>query len=291
MFIRASRLSSRSVPLVRAYSAAAQQHALLKPASEVVQGDAAELDGIQVLVLNRPDARNALSRQMVDELRDYISRLSTGNARVAILHSLGPVFCAGADLRERKGMSQPEVAQFLDDLNAMVCELEALPIPTIAAVPGPALGGGTELALGCDLRTGQKETSFALPETKLGIIPGAGGTQRMTHLLGKSKAMELIFTGRRVGAEEAARLGLIDVLAKDGQTALDAAIDLSKLMLTSAPLSLRAAKQAIKSAPGTPIEQGLKNERAAYKPLLVSEDRLEGLRAFAEKRKPVFQGK
>jgi methylglutaconyl-CoA hydratase len=300
MLVRA--LPRRLPSLARAYSAAAQQHALLKPASELGLGDAADLDGIQVIVLNRPDARNALSRQMVDELRDYISRLSTSDARVAILHSLGPVFCAGADLRERKGMSQPEVARFLDDLNAMVSELEALPLPTIAAVPGPALGGGTELALGCDLRTGQKETSFALPETKLGIIPGAGGTQRMTHLLGKSKAMELIFTGRRVGVEEALRLGrvfalavltpgLIDVLAKDGQSALEAAVDLSKLMLTSAPLSLRAAKQAIKSAPGTPIEQGIKNERAAYNTLLETEDRLEGLRAFAEKRKPVFQGK
>ncbi|CAK9782588.1 ClpP/crotonase [Cutaneotrichosporon oleaginosum] len=287
MFVRARLPAVRA--LTRAYSAPSAQHALLRPASELVSGD--DLDGIQVLVLNRPDARNALSRQMVDELRDYISRLSAGNARVAILHSLGPVFCAGADLRERKGMSQPEVARFLDDLNAMVCELEALPIPTVAAVPGPALGGGTELALGCDLRTGQKETSFALPETKLGIIPGAGGTQRMTHLLGKSKAMELIFTGRRVSADEAVRLGLIDVMAKDGQSALEAAIDLSKLMLTSAPLSLRAAKQAIKSAPGTPIEQGIKNERAAYNTLLETEDRLEGLRAFAEKRKPVFQGK
>lgn len=207
MFIRHA-LPKRALPsLVRTFSVAAKPHALLTPASELVKTDG-DLDGIQVLVLNRPDARNALSRQMVDELREYVSRLSTDkNSRVVIVHGMGPVFCAGADLRERKGMSQPEVAKFLDDLNAMVSELEGLPLPTIAAVPGPALGGGTELALGCDLRTGSKETSFALPETKLGIIPGAGGTQRLTHLLGMPKAMELIFTGRRVSADEAVRLG------------------------------------------------------------------------------------
>lgn len=210
MFVRhALPLPTRFAPLARrALSTAPKPHALLQPASSLVTGGGADLDGIMCLVLNRPDARNALSRQMVDELRSYISKLSTDkNARVVVIHGIGPVFCAGADLRERKGMSQPEVAKFLDDLNAMVCELEDLPLPTIAAVPGPALGGGTELALGCDLRTGSKETSFALPETKLGIIPGAGGTQRLTHLLGMPKAMELIFTGRRVGSEEAQRLG------------------------------------------------------------------------------------
>jgi methylglutaconyl-CoA hydratase len=192
---------------VRSFSVAAKPHARLERASSILPGHA-DLDGVFALVLDRPEARNAMSVQMVDELREAIAKVGADrDARVVLLHSIGPVFCAGADLRERKTMTQPQVAAFLDALNAMVCELEDLPLPTVAVVPGPALGGGTELALGCDLRVGSKDTSFSLPETKLGIIPGAGGTQRMTKLVGMSKAMELIFTGRRVGAEEAARIG------------------------------------------------------------------------------------
>lgn len=226
--------------LTRGIQTTREPHSYLAPAHSLLSTPASETEGISCLVLNRPDARNALSRQMVDEMREAIARTASDiNTRVLVLHSIGPVFCAGADLRERKTMSQPQVAQFLDDLNAMVTELENLPQPTIAAVPGPALGGGTELALGCDLRTGVSGTSFALPETKLGIIPGAGGTQRLTHLLGKAKAMEMIFTGRRVSAEEAARIGLLDVLAKEGESALDAAVALSKLMLTSGELWFR----------------------------------------------------
>lgn len=191
---------------LRCYSAVHKSQARLEPANSLLKRD--DLDGVMAIVMDRPEARNALSMQMVDEMRDAIAAIAKSpSARVIILHSTGPVFCAGADLRERKTMSQPRVAQFLDDLNAMVCELEDLALPTIAAVPGPALGGGTELALGCDLRTGQKETSFTLPETKLGIIPGAGGTQRLTKLLGMSRAMEIIFTGRRIAADEAKQIG------------------------------------------------------------------------------------
>jgi methylglutaconyl-CoA hydratase len=191
---------------LRGYATAPKPHARLEPASALVQGK--DLEGVYAIVMDRPEARNALSVQMVDEMRAAIAKLAADpSARVVLLHSTGKVFCAGADLRERKTMSQPQVAKFLDALNAMVCELEDLPLPTVAVVPGPALGGGTELALGCDLRVGCGETAFTLPEAKLGIIPGAGGTQRMTKLVGMSRAMELIFTGRKVAADEAARIG------------------------------------------------------------------------------------
>jgi len=207
--LRLRLVPTASLPAARAYSASVKPHARLEPASSLVPSSTHDLEGVFAIVMDRPEARNALSVQMVDEMRAAIAKLSTDPAaRVVLLHSTGPVFCAGADLRERKTMTQPQVAAFLDALNAMVCELEDLPLPTVAIVPGPALGGGTELALGCDLRVGGKETSFALPETKLGIIPGAGGTQRMTKLVGMSKAMELIFTGRKVGADEAARIGM-----------------------------------------------------------------------------------
>ncbi|KAL1411545.1 hypothetical protein Q8F55_002507 [Vanrija albida] len=278
----------------RAFSIAAKPHARLEPASALVGKAGAELDlfGVNVLVLDRPEARNALSVQMVHEMRAALDRIKgDAEARIAIVHSTSSVFCAGADLRERKGMTPSEVEAFLNNLNDMVSDLEALGIPTIAAVPGPALGGGTELALGADLRTGEAKTAFVLPETKLGIIPGAGGTQRLTKLVGVAKSLELIYTGRRVAVDEAERLGLLNLVAKDGATAFDAAIDLSSQILTSAPLSLRAAKRAIKAAPYLDIKDGLKYERAAYEPLLSSEDRNEGLRAFAEKRKPNFQGR
>ncbi|TXT08923.1 hypothetical protein VHUM_02397 [Vanrija humicola] len=278
----------------RAFSIGAAPHARLEPASALAGKAHADLDlyGVNVLVLDRPAARNALSVQMVHEMREALDRIAADqDARIAIVHSTSGVFCAGADLRERKGMSPSEVEAFLNNLNDMVSDLEALGIPTIAAVPGPALGGGTELALGADLRTGEAKTAFVLPETKLGIIPGAGGTQRLTKLVGVAKSLELIYTGRRVEVAEAERLGLLNAVAKDGATAFDAALDLSTQILTSAPLSLRAAKRAIKAAPYLDIKDGLKYERAAYEPLLSSEDRNEGLRAFAEKRKPQFQGR
>lgn len=203
-----ARLGRLTLRGVRAFSVGVKPHARLEPATALAPGSGKDLEGVFAIVMDRPEARNALSIQMVDEMRAAIAKLASDPAaRIVLLHTTGNVFCAGADLRERKTMSQPQVATFLDALNDMVSELEDLPLPTVAIVPGPALGGGTELALGCDLRVGSKDTSFALPETKLGIIPGAGGTQRLTKLVGMSKAMELIFTGRKVGAEEAARIG------------------------------------------------------------------------------------
>ncbi|KAJ8698488.1 hypothetical protein PTI98_005194 [Pleurotus ostreatus] len=188
-------------------------------------------------------------------------------------------------------MSQTQVNKFLIDLRAALGKLEALPMPTIAAIDGPALGGGLELSLACDLRVASNSvTKIGLPETKLGIIPGAGGTQRVTRLIGVSRAKDLIFTARSLIASEALEWGLIDYVAPPEQSAHDYAVDLATKISLNAPLALRAAKQAISRAEDLPLESGLDFERASYEVLLKSQDRLEALQAFKEKRTPVFKG-
>ncbi|KAG8998863.1 hypothetical protein FRB93_013430 [Tulasnella sp. JGI-2019a] len=211
---------------------------------------------------------------------------------VLIVRSSQPgSFCAGADLVERRSMSKPEVNKFLADLRAAFSLLEDLPMPTIAAIDGPALGGGLEMALSCDLRVaGASVTKIGLPEAKLGIIPGAGGTQRATRLLGSSKAKTLIFTGRMLTAQDALKWGVVDIMSEENTTAYESALNLAKEINQSAPLALRAAKLAISRAPELDLDSGLSFERACYEPLLSTSDRVEALDAFREKRKPVFKG-
>ncbi|RSH87286.1 hypothetical protein EHS25_003195 [Saitozyma podzolica] len=281
----------------RAYSIASKPHAYLTPflshPSLEFAGNTEGLQGVSCLVMDRPEVKNALSTRMVMEMRESIASVSEDkSARLLLLHTPHPaIFCAGADLRERRTMSSGQVAAFLDSLRSLLMEMEELRVPTIAVVDGFAMGGGCELALGCDLRVGGEHTKLALPETKLGIIPGAGGTQRLTHLVGAARAKELIFTGKRIDGSEAERIGLVNVCAKSPNTAMDEALLLCSQILTSAPLALAAAKSAITSAPHLPLPAGLDLERTLYDPLLLTEDRQEGLRAFAEKRTARFQGR
>jgi len=229
--------------------------------------------------------------RLLEELRGCLEHIQLdSSARVLIVRSSTPnAFCAGADLAERRTMKQPQVTKFLSDLRAALGMLENLPLPTIAAIDGPALGGGLELALACDLRVAAHSvTKIGLPEVRLGIIPGAGGTQRATRLLGVAKAKELIFSARMLGAESAKEFGLIDHVAKGD--AVDRALELAEEMSAGAPLALRAAKIAISRAAELGLESGLDFERACYQPLLLSTDRVEALNAFKEKRKPVFKG-
>ncbi|KAF7798336.1 hypothetical protein EIP86_009557 [Pleurotus ostreatoroseus] len=255
--------------------------------------------GISFLSLNRPKAKNAISLRLLKEFRECIDTVhndvlnsSARSHRVLILRSTTPnAFCAGADLVERRTMSLAQVNTFLADLRAALALLEKLPVPTIAAIDGPALGGGLELALACDLRVAAHDvTKIGLPETKLGIIPGAGGTQRLTRLLGLAKAKNLIFTGRSLTAQDALDYGVVDYVSEPGTTAVDRALKLAEEIVTSAPLALQAAKQAISKAPELDLEHGLDFERASYEVLLKSKDRLEALEAFKEKRAPVFKG-
>ncbi|KAG5648891.1 hypothetical protein DXG03_000240 [Asterophora parasitica] len=212
-------------------------------------------------------------------------------------------------------MSQTQVAKFLADLRDALGKLENLPMPTIAAIDGPALGGGLELSLACDLRVaainvlrGHSVKKIGLPETSLGIIPGAGGTQRAARLLGPSKAKDLIFTARTLNAEEAlawgmtfrscvvsgsrslTRAGLVDYVSSPDTGAFDRALTVAEAIAKNAPLALRAAKQSISRSEDLALETGLDFERASYETLLSSKDRLEALEAFREKRKPVFRG-
>ncbi|KAG8831697.1 hypothetical protein FRC17_002728 [Serendipita sp. 399] len=185
-------------------------------------------------------------------------------------------------------MNTSEVNQFLVDLRSAIRTLENVDVPTIAAIDGPALGGGLELALACDIRVaGRQATKIGLPETKLGIIPGAGGTQRLTRLLGISKAKELVFTGRALSPEQALGYGIVDYVTDLG---LSKAFELAEEMSSGAPLALKAAKLAISRAVELPLEAGLDFERACYQPLLSTKDRVEALSAFQMKRKPNFTG-
>jgi len=249
--------------------------------------------GITCLSLNRPQSKNAISTTLLQQLRESLGTVHFDKStRVLIIRSTAVgSFCAGADLAERRTMSQLQVDKFLSDLRDTLGKLEALPMPTIAAIDGPALGGGLELGLACDLRVaGHAVTKIGLPETALGIIPGAGGTQRIARLLGPAKAKELVFTARALTATEAHEWGLVNYVSDPGTTGFDRALSLAESIARNAPLALRAAKQAISRSSDLALETGLDFERASYETLLDTQDRLEALQAFKEKRQPIFKG-
>ncbi|KAK9802600.1 hypothetical protein WJX73_010926 [Symbiochloris irregularis] len=255
----------------------------------LVQGS----EGIFDLSLKRPKAKNALGRQLLDELLQATHDLMhSTEARCVLLSSkVEGVFCAGADLKERAKMSQTETAVFVSKLRAAFLALENLPMPTIAVVDGLALGGGMELALSCDLRVAGSQAAFAMPETCLGIIPGAGGTQRLPRLIGLPKAKELIFTGRRVQFEEAHSMRLVEHAVHPGQSAHDHALSLAQDIAKGAPIAQRMAKTAMQQGSGVSLQAGMQIEQLCYAQVIPTEDRLEGLRAFAEKRAPKFTGR
>jgi enoyl-CoA hydratase/carnithine racemase len=247
---------------------------------------------LAIWTIDRPDRRNALSRSVVRE----IGRLARQGAQDRTLRAVivtgagGQAFSAGADLKERQGMCEEEVRDFLSLYRVAFRDLDRMPVPTVAAIDGVAFGGGLELALACDLRIASRSAQLGLTETSLGIIPGAGGTQRLVREIGVSKAKELILFARRLSAEEALAYGLVNRLAAPGQCALDAAIEWVQPLLEGAPIALSAALAAIDAAADLPLEEGLSFERLCYERTLVSKDRTEALQAFAQKRKPVFTG-
>lgn len=247
--------------------------------------------GIVLLGLDRPGAKNALGRQLLEEFRQALASLdSDPSVRVVLVHSLVPgVFCAGADLKERAGMSTEEAAAFVQGIRATFSELERLTMPVIAALEGAAFGGGLELALAADLRVAGAEAKMGLVETALAIIPGGGGTQRLPRLIGVARAKELIFTARRLGAEEAGQLGLVNRVVPAGQ-ALEAALGLAREILPNGPIALRMAKRAISHGLDLDLASGLALEESCYAQIIPTRDRLEGLAAFREKRKPRYKG-
>jgi methylglutaconyl-CoA hydratase len=253
-----------------------------------LEGDDA---GIVLLGLDRPEAKNALGRDLMDAFRAALAELRFDPAvRVVILHSHVPgVFCAGADLKERATMAPPEVSAFVHGLRSAFTDLEDLPMPVIAAIEGAAFGGGLELALAADLRVAGADAKLGLVETGLAIIPGAGGTQRLPRLIGKARAKELIFTARKLDAARAMELGLVEYVEPAGK-AMDRALEIAREILPNGPIALRMAKQAVNRGVEVDRESGMAIEQACYAQVIPTKDRLEGLAAFKEKRKPVYRG-
>ncbi len=247
-------------------------------------------EGVTTWTLNRPERMNALSRAVLRKLGQLArDAASDASLRVLIITGAGErAFCAGADLKERRGMTEDEVREALPLYREAFGAIERLPCPTLAAVNGVAFGGGLELALACDMRIMNRDTKVGLTETSLAIIPGAGGTQRLTRLVGSAKAAELILMAKRIDADEAERLGIVNRVADDAR--LEAAV-WGKAISEAAPIAIRAAIEAVRAAGRVSLEEGLSIERVCYERTLRSADRLEALQAFAEKRAPSYVGR
>lgn len=249
-------------------------------------------DRVAMLTLNRPGVMNSFNFPMLLALKERVEALHFDpDVRVVIIAGAGPkAFCAGADLKERASMSEMQVREFIFTIRNLFTFIEYLNKPVIAAVNGVALGGGTELALACDIRLASATASLGLTETRLAIIPGAGGTQRLPRLIGRGKAKELIFTGRRVDAQEALQIGLVNQVCPP-ESLLAECRAMAGMICEAGPIAIQQAKYAINYGLEADLHTGLAIESNAYWVTIPSEDRLEGLRAFGEKRKPVYQGK
>ncbi len=248
-------------------------------------------DQIAILTLNRPKVMNSLNFALLNALKKEIEALRFDTAtRVVIVTGAGEkAFCAGADLKERATLSPIQVKQYIFTIRNLFTEIEELNKPVIAAVNGIALGGGTELALASDIRIASDNARMGLTETRLAIIPGAGGTQRLPRLVGKGKAKELIFTGKIVNAKEALEIGLVNKVC-DSDSLLDECKKMAAMICETGPIAIEQAKYAINYGLETDLHTGLALESNAYWVTIPTKDRLEGLAAFREKRKPVYKG-
>lgn len=248
---------------------------------------------VGVLTLNREDRRNALSRATLYAFgrlgRELIA--DPGIHAIVITGAGDKAFCAGADLKERQGMSTDDVRTQVGLYRSELGVLDRSPKPVIAALNGVAFGGGLELALIRDLRVAAPHAELALPETTLGIIPGAGGTQRLPRVVGEARAKEMILLGRKLGAAEALAWGLVNRVSPADKPFLEDVLAWIAPIANGAPIAQAAALRAIEDSYEVPLAIGLELERVHYDETLRSEDRVEALKAFAEKRKPVFQGK
>ncbi|KAL2472515.1 ATP-dependent caseinolytic (Clp) protease/crotonase family protein [Abeliophyllum distichum] len=266
---------------------------LLQSASEYVklQRLADSDSGIVEVNLDRPGTKNAIGKDMLRGLQYTFETVDNDCAAkvLMICSSVPRVFCAGADLKERKLMSPSEVQDFVNTLRSTFSYLEALSIPTIAVVEGAALGGGLEMTLSCDLRICGEDAVMGLPETGLAIIPGAGGTQRLPRLVGKSTAKELIFTGRKISGRDAFSMGLVNYCVPTGE-ARSKALEIARNINQKGPLAIRMAKRAIDEGFQADMTSALALEEDCYEQILNTKDRLEGLAAFAERRQPKYIG-
>ena len=245
---------------------------------------------VEVWTINRQDRMNALSRSTVREFyRLARSAKDDDGIRAIVITGAGTrAFCAGADLKERRDMNEEDVRDFLGLYRAAFDAIDHLQKPVIAAINGVAFGGGLEVALACDLRVMHADTQIGLTEVSLAIIPGAGGTQRLTRIVGVAKAKELILFSKRLTAEQAVQLGLVNEACQEPEKR---AIELATTLAQGAPIAIGAALDAIDAAGNLSLDAGLLFERRCYERTLASEDRLEALAAFRDKRKPTYTGK
>lgn len=248
-----------------------------------------KVETIGIIKINRPTALNALNRQLVDELDELLDEIVKNNEISVLILTADNNFAAGADIKSMMELHGEEAKDF--SFSRTFDKLADLEIPTIAAIEGFALGGGLELALACDFRIVSKTAKLGFPEINLGIMPGAGGTIRAPRLIGASRAKELILLGERIEAEQAERMGLVNKVVEP-EALLETAMGWAKKLSRKAPISLSIAKKTIQAGLDQPqIKQAMKIEAENWAALFETEDQKEGMKAFAEKRMPIYQGK
>jgi enoyl-CoA hydratase/carnithine racemase len=246
-------------------------------------------EAVGIVTIDRPEKRNALSPDVMEALADAVAAYDEDpGARCIVIAGSDEVFAAGADIKAMVERTLPEVLEA--STIAFWRRFASCRTPLIAAVSGFALGGGCELALLCDMIVASETAEFGQPEITLGIIPGGGGTQRLARVIGKQRAMELVLGGRRINAQEAYSLGLVNLIAPKGKW-LEQAIELAEVIARRPPLAIKMAKQAVLAAEEMPLSAALDYERRLYELAMATEDRVEGMLAFLEKRRPSFQGR
>lgn len=262
---------------------------LLRRFSEILCDLQCESGGLRVISLQNPSKKNALSSLLIRQMIENLQKISDDpESRCVIIRSkVENAFCTGADLKERASMSQADTEKFVSKLRSTFNMIEDLTIPTIACIEGYALGGGLEMALACDLRYGSPSAKIGLVETSIAVIPGAGGTYRLPKVVGLQKAKEMVFTAGIYSAEDAKKFGIFNDVASDAYVkCLEVAASIGK----NGPVAVRMAKQAMNLGFGQDRGTGMDIESLCYAKIVGTQDRIEGLLAFKEKRKPVFKG-
>lgn len=248
---------------------------------------------IAVWTIDREARMNSLSRPLLRAFGKLAREAITNDSiKAIVITGRGEkAFCAGADLKERQGMSENDIRVQVDLYRSELGPLDRSPKPVVAALNGVAFGGGLELALVCDLRVAHAHVQVSLPETTLGIIPGAGGTQRLPRIVGEARAKEMILLGRRLTADEALAWGLVNRVVPKEKNLVEETLAWLAPIANGAPIAQAAALEAIDRSFDTTLEHGMELEKVSYDKTLVSEDRREALAAFVEKRSPIFKGR
>jgi len=246
-------------------------------------------DGVLQIRLNRPERMNALGFETSQRLHETLQSAIASDARVLLIRGTGKAFCAGADLKERRGMDAAQRAAHNAAINVFIQALANAPLPTIAVINGAALGGGCEVALACDMRLAANDAMIGLTETRIGAIPGAGATQRLPRQIGTALALEIMLTGEPITAARAAEIGLLNA-AVPGELLDEKAHALAAVVASRSPLGLQEIKRLVYAGFDLPLREGLQREREGLLRVLASNDYVEGLAAFAERRPPKFTG-